>query len=142
MFWPDLLTQQISNHRTFSHEIAISQIKAFAAKDKVVIVNRTSVSQEGGMLATHRHESILGGSRVEQMLSNAAERRASGQQQAVAPGLSSARRIAASDGTRCRLNVVALLATWKHVSIEQMAQTLLGMTAAERTQLRNKYTGQ
>ncbi|DBA89967.1 TPA: hypothetical protein ACH3X2_004343 [Trebouxia sp. C0005] len=98
--------------------------------------------QEGGMLATHRHESILGGSRVEQMLSNAAERRASGQQQAVAPGLSSARRIAASDGTRCRLNVVALLATWKHVSIEQMAQTLLGMTAAERTQLRNKYTGQ
>ncbi len=94
------------------------------------------------MLATHRHESILGGSRVEQMLSNAAERRASGQQQAVAPGLPSTRRVAVSDSTSSRLNVVALLATWKHVSVEQMAQTLLGMTAAERTQLRNEYTRQ
>ncbi|DBA73362.1 TPA: hypothetical protein ACH3X1_011407 [Trebouxia sp. C0004] len=98
--------------------------------------------QEGGMLATHRHESILGGSRVEQMLSNAAEQRASGRQQAAAFGLSSARRVAVSDSTSIRLNVVALLATWKHVSVEQMAQTLLGMTAAERTQLRNEYTGQ
>jgi len=75
------------------------------------------------MLATHRHESILGGSRVEQMLS-------------------SARRAAVSDSTSSRLNVVELLATWKRVSVEQMAQTLLGMTAAERTQLRNEYTGQ
>ncbi len=101
-------------------------------------------SQEGGMLATHRHESILGGSRVEQMLSNAAEQRAGEleQQQAVAPGLSSARRAAVSDSTSSRLNVVELLATWKRVSVEQMAQTLLGMTAAERTQLRNEYTGQ
>ncbi|KAL0045771.1 hypothetical protein WJX82_003975 [Trebouxia sp. C0006] len=98
--------------------------------------------QEGGMLATHRHESILGGSRVEQMLSNAAEQRASGQQPAAAPGLSSAGRVAESDNTSSRLNVVELLATWKHVSVEQMAQTLLGMTAAERTQLRNEYTGQ
>lgn len=35
-----------------------------------------NVVQEGGMLATHRHEAILGGSRVERMLSNAAEQRA------------------------------------------------------------------
>ena len=115
---------------------------AFAAEDKVMVVNRACVSQEGGMLATHRHESILGGSRVEQMLSDAAERRASGQQQAVAPGLSSARLVAVSGSTSSRLNVVALLATWKNVSVEQMAQTLLGMTAAERTQLRNEYAGQ
>lgn len=120
----------------------VSHVEAFAAKAKVVIVNRAYISQEGGMLATHRHESILGGSRVEQMLSNAAEQRASGQQPAAAPGLSSAGRVAESDNTSSRLNVVELLATWKHVSVEQMAQTLLGMTAAERTQLRNEYTGQ
>ena len=120
----------------------VSHVEAFAAKAKVVIVNRACVSQEGGMLATHRHESILGGSRVEQMVSNAAEQRASGQQPAAAPGLSSAGRVAESDNTSSRLNVVELLATWKHVSVEQMAQTLLGMTAAERTQLRNEYTGQ
>ena len=120
----------------------VSHVEAFAAKAKVVIVNRACISQEGGMLATHRHESILGGSRVEQMLSNAAEQRASGQQPAAAPGLSSAGWVAESDNTSSRLNVVELLATWKHVSVEQMAQTLLGMTAAERTQLRNEYTGQ
>ena len=119
--------------------------------------------QNGGMLATHRHETILGGSRVERLLSNAAEQRAAEVDSELGPSRplrrsSASRQMARADAPanghepRARavvtsaassqsLSAVALLAAWKHVTVEQMARTLLDMTVEERTLLREQYAG-
>ena len=118
--------------------------------------------QEGGMLATHRHEAILGGSRVERMLSNAAEQRSVALEPELAHGRLSRQLNAMQPNTGGPSGVVqevsedvtvpsesssqepialALLATWKNISQEQMARELLNMNAEERTQLREQYAG-
>lgn len=103
------------------------------------------------MLATHRHESILGGSRVERMLSHAAELRVSALDPASPFGglaeptyarqCTVARRSTEAN-SRTELSAVSLIAAWKEVTVEQMARDLLGMTAQQRTQLREQYAGQ
>lgn len=116
--------------------------------------------QEGGMLATHRHEAILGGSRVERMLSNAAEQRLVASEPELAHGASlrPPDTMQASRGEPSRVveessgNVpsksfsqeptsLAILAAWKDMSPEQMARMLLDMSAEERTHLRKQYAG-
>lgn len=112
------------------------------------------------MLATHRHEAILGGSRVERMLSDAAEQRlvASESEFAHSASLRPPSTMQANRGEPSRVvqemsedvrsesfsqepTALALLAAWKHVSLEQMARTLLDMSSEERTHLREQYAG-
>ena len=111
------------------------------------------------MLATHQHESILGGSTVERMLSNAAERKVARSGNANRPSRSTARRQdtcapsevaprgtiavghAQSSSSSQEPSAVALLAAWKNLTLEQMAKVLLDMTADERTHLREQYAG-
>lgn len=110
---------------------------------------RALLLQEGGVLATHRHESLLGGSRVERLLSHAAEQRATAQDMA-ARGAAAAAQVraamrdsqTASDSSGPALSIVTLLASWKGVSAVQMAHELLDMTAEQRTSLRQQYAGQ
>lgn len=116
--------------------------------------------QEGGMLATHRHEAILGGSRVERMLSNAAEQKAVLSEPGLAQGAAvrqpgawqsqrgGVERVvlqASADVPRespgQEATALALLAAWKGMTLELMAETLLGMNAEERTRLREQYAG-
>lgn len=116
--------------------------------------------QEGGMLATHRHEAILGGSRVERMLSNAAEQRSVASEPAhgmpsrpsntMQPNRGGPSRVvqevsedvtAPSASSSQEPTALALLAAWKNISLEQMATRLLNMNAEERTQLREQYAG-
>ena len=143
MMWP----RAASGYRGSRHDAKWRRL--------VLCVNISFVLQEGGMLATHRHESILGGSRVEHMLSHAAEHRVAAldQEQNVVPAPPAARRSAAppaatrsaapsGEASQPSSSVVALLAVWKGVAIEHMAETLLGMTAAERSQLREQYARQ
>ena len=112
------------------------------------------------MLATHRHEAILGGSRVERMLSNAAEQRALQSEPELAQGKSraqpavrqshsrparvvpSASADVPSESPSQEPTALALLAAWKGMALEQMASTLLGMSAEERKRLREQYAGQ
>ena len=112
------------------------------------------------MLATHRHEAILGGSRVERMLSNAAEQRlvASEPEAAHGASLRPPNTVQASRSEPSRVvqeplggvpsesfsqeqTALALLAAWKDMSWEQMARMLLDMSAEERTHLREQYAG-
>ena len=111
------------------------------------------------MLATHQHETILGGSTVEQMLSNAAEQRAARFGVVQQPSRSTAgrhntcapvppefapRSIVAGGHAQTSSqepSAVALLAAWKNLTIEQMAKVLLDMTPGERTHLREQYAG-
>ncbi|KAL3134837.1 hypothetical protein ABBQ32_007805 [Trebouxia sp. C0010 RCD-2024] len=115
--------------------------------------------QTGGMLATHRHEAILGGSRVERMLSNAAEQRAVLSEPELAQGISMRQTGAGQSHSRPARVVptpssdvpseapsqqptaLALLAAWKGMTLEQMASTLLSMSAEERMRLRQQYAG-
>lgn len=100
------------------------------------------------MLASHRHEHLLGGSAVERHLSGAAERQAAAaealaQAQATdhagGPNAEKHRKLnSAESATR----VIALLATWKHVAVQEMAQTLLDMTSQQRTALRQECVAQ
>lgn len=112
------------------------------------------------MLATHRHEAILGGSRVERMLSNAAEQRLVVSEPEFAPGASlrAANTMQAirgepsgvvqepsgdmsSESLSQEPTALALLAAWKDTSLEQMARMLLDMSAEERMHLREQYAG-
>lgn len=114
------------------------------------------------MLATHRHEAILGGSRVERMLSNAAEQRSVASEPELAHGMlsrpsstmqpntggpsrvvqeASEDVTAPSESSSQEPTALALLAAWKNISLEQMATRLLDMSAEERTQLREQYAG-
>lgn len=114
------------------------------------------------MLATHRHEAILGGSRVERMLSNAAEKRSIASQPELAHGMPSrpsntmqpniggpskvVREVVEdvtvpNDSASQEPTALSLLAAWKNISLEQMARMLLNMNAEERTQLREQYAG-
>ena len=112
------------------------------------------------MLATHQHEAILGGSRVERMLSNAAEQRlvASEPESAHGASLRQPNTMQANMGEPSRVvqepsgdmpsesfsqepSSLAILAAWKHMSLEQMARMLLDMSAEERTHLREQYAG-
>ena len=116
-----------------------------------------NLMQEGGMLATHRHEAILGGSRVERMLSNAAEQRLVASEPEFA-SLRPPNSTQASRGEPSRVvqepsggvpsesfsqqpTALALLAAWKDMPLEQMARMLLDMSAEERTHLREQYAG-
>ena len=77
------------------------------------------------------------------MLSSAAEHKVAASEHApLEPrGRTSARPTAVpcKESSRQGVSVVGLLAAWKDVTLQQMARTLLGMTAAERTELRKQY---
>ena len=103
------------------------------------------------MLATHRHESILGGSRVESMLSHAAEQRAAeldtnihAQSNAArtARDIGSSSSVVVQPASGAPTSVVSILAAWQGITIAQMAQKLLDMTVEQRTLLRQQYAGQ
>lgn len=98
------------------------------------------------MLASHKHEQLLGGSRVEARLSSAAEQKAAAQEGCLDAYMAS--HVGSSDqqsltstsaGAAC---VIRLLAAWKNVSIEQMAQRLLDLTPRQRTEMREEYAKQ
>ena len=102
------------------------------------------------MLATHRHESVLGGSRVESMLSHAAEQRvaqldnihAQPDAACTARTLASSNAASLQPASNAPASVVSILAAWQDITIAQMAQALLDMTGEQRTLLRQQYAGQ
>ena len=100
------------------------------------------------MLASHRHEHLLGGSSVERHLSGAAERQAAAAEalaqaqatdQAGGPNAERHRKLNSSDSAT---RVIAMLATWKHVAVEEMAHTLLNMTSQQRMAFREECAAQ
>ena len=98
------------------------------------------------MLASHKHEHLLGGSRVEARLSSAAEQKAAAQEGCsdaymTNHGASSDQPSLVGEAAQAAC-VIRLLAAWKKVSVEQMAQRLLESTPRQRTEMREEYAKQ
>lgn len=89
------------------------------------------------MLASHRHEQVLGGSKVEAHLSDIAEKQAVAAVGAVDMYLAAHPNAAVnSSSAEQGKYVLEVLALWRNVGVEQMAHMLLEMTPQQRTETR------
>lgn len=94
------------------------------------------------MLASHRHEQLLGGSKTEAHLSNKAEQRVAAAEGASNSHLTGRKRVVAGSSADHAACVIEMLAVWKSVAVEQMAKTLLELTPRQRSEMRQECARQ